>query len=145
MLFRDVRKILEQIRCFRQLHLADILQFRFGRQNAFFNALLLTKQIPNCVIRRSICAPFRQRRAVIVAGDGWLIRLAVVVICTRSEPEVRAAVEHIQIKARIHIQKRMDFLLNFIRSARMVLIPPMVEPTAPKFAAHIGHIFLIVI
>ena len=55
---------------------------------------------------------------------------------TVGEAEVRAAVEHIEVERRAHVEHRHDGIGKLFRVADVVMLAPVVEPAAPVFAAH---------
>ena len=82
-----------------------------------------------------VVAPFGQQSAVVVACDGRLI--FVVVVFSGCEAEVRAAVEHIEVEARVDIKKSLYLIRYAVRAAGVVRLAPVVKPAAPELRAHL--------
>ena len=81
-----------------------------------------------------------KRRAVIVAGYSRLVHAFVycAVVCAVHKSEVRAAVEHIEIKGSVKIEKSVHVVRKVLSLTAVMRLSPMVEPTVPIFTAHKG-------
>ncbi|MNM15023.1 hypothetical protein D3C81_252460 [compost metagenome] len=107
---------------FRQLQLADILVFGddVTHREEFIRRL----------------ATFAQERIIVIARNRRLILILQLAVRPVPEPEIRSAVEHVEINRCLLLQHLFEYFGYIGGVPRMMRLSPMIEPPVPILHAH---------